>query len=87
MKHVSLSELNRRIDYRPRYALALLGPVFSLLLGISLYYFLIRDPPLETFYGVDLVGILDGFYWSMITMTVSMLRLRPSKPLQCRACF
>ena len=38
-------EVNRLINYSRRYTLALIGPVLVLLLGMSLHYCYIREPP------------------------------------------
>ena len=74
---LSIAEVNRRIDYTRRYALALVSPLLVLTCGVTFYYFAIRVPPDEdsgVFLGIDLVGIADGVYFATITMTV----LRPN---------
>lgn len=72
---LTIDEVNRRIDYRHRYILAMVSPVAVLMSGIGFYYFLIREPPEPdepyVYYGVHLMGVLEGFYFAVITMTVS----------------
>ena len=70
-----MEQINRSMDYTRRYALAMISPVTVLLAGVTFYYFAIREPPPEgdedaLFYGVDLLGLLNGLYYSVITMTV-----------------
>lgn len=72
-KKLSIVEINKRIDYSRRYFLALLSPIAVLLVGVAFYYFAIREPLVDasaTLYGVDLVGLVDAFYFACITMTV-----------------
>ena len=70
---MSILELNKRIDYSRRYVLALISPVTVLLIGISFYYFAIRPLPEDDapgmVYGIDSLGLLDGLYYAVITMT------------------
>ena len=98
--NLSMEEINKRINYTRRYALALIGPGFVLLVGMMLHYNAIRTPPDESaqddpvapflewigtvgenYLGVDgldrwlgwlsfdLFGLVDSFYWAVITMT------------------
>jgi len=95
--NLSMEEINKRIDYNRRYALALLSPLVVLFSGMTLHYGYIREPPdegatdeivlgvaewasstlglegLEAYLGFvayfDLVGLVDSFYWAVITMT------------------
>lgn len=79
---LTMDEINRRIDYRSRYMVALLAPLAVLIGGITVHYGFIREPPapdadvpmFEAYlrqFGVDIDinGLIDSFYWTMITMT------------------
>ena len=78
VKKLTLDEMNRRINYKLRYALALISPAFVLLAGITFYYFMIRPEPDPEYVidlmglpgtQLDLMGLCDGFYYAVITMT------------------
>lgn len=45
--NLSMEEINKRIDYNRRYALALLSPLVVLFSGMTLHYGYIREPPDE----------------------------------------
>ncbi len=91
---LSMEEINQRINYPRRYALALLSPLIVLISGMALHYHFIREPPsgddpikvwlaewaastlgLESLnetldaLGLDFGGLVDSFYWTIITMT------------------
>jgi len=93
---LSIEEVNKRINYTRRYALALLSPAVVLVSGMALHYNFIREPlgtgedafrlwasewaasnlGLEDVDAIiamvcplDLIGLIDSFYWAMITMT------------------
>ena len=74
---LSIEEINAKINYSRRYALALIGPGAVFAMGAALHYFAIREPSeygWDLSFGsglfiVDMPGLLDSFYWSIITMT------------------
>jgi len=82
--NLTMEEINAKIDYRSRYMVAMLSPLVVLISGIVVHYSFIREPPeidredvplLEALIlkyagiDVDMIGLIDSFYWSMITMT------------------
>ena len=74
---LSIEEINAKINYNRRYALALIGPGAVFAMGAALHYFAIREPSeygWDLSFGsgiliIDMPGLLDSFYWSIITMT------------------
>jgi len=85
-KHLSVTEINQRINYGRRYVLALLSPTIVLLTGIFFYYFAIRIPeeaePSGVLLGIDFAGLADGFYFAVITMTtIGYGDVTPSSPI------
>ena len=95
---LTMEQVNKLISYPRRYALALIGPLFVLLGGMTLHYQAIRDAPQDPYaywslsrslewllcakpeadncviltnydLRVDVNGLVDSFYWSVITMT------------------
>ena len=75
---LTMEEVNRRINYPRRYALALLGPLLVLLTGVLLHYFAIRDPADG---GGALDALTDAFYFSLITMsTIGYGDITPISP-------
>ena len=69
---LTIQEVNRLINYKRRYALALMGPTLVFSLGVLMHYTMIRetrrDP--DAWYGfLDWVGLIDACYWAIITMT------------------
>jgi len=81
---LTMEEINARIDYKSRYMVAMLSPMIVLVSGCVLHYTFIREVPeidredvpmieallLEsTGIDLDIIGLIDSFYWSMITMT------------------
>ena len=80
---LSVGEVNNMINYKRRYALALLGPVFVLFAGILMHYTMIREPSSDYSF-VDWLGLIDSFYWA-VSSTFSprpFARLRPSCPFR-----
>ena len=80
--NLTMDEINARIDYRSRYMVAMLSPLVVLIGGLTVHYGFIREPPapdrdipmLEVYlkdlgWDLDVVGLIDSFYWTMITMT------------------
>jgi len=82
--NLTMDEINRLIDYRSRYMIALLSPMVVLISGIIMHYSFLREAPAPdredvptieayllqyTGIDVDIVGLIDAFYWTMITMT------------------
>jgi len=82
--NLTMEEINRLIDYRSRYMIAMLSPIVVMISGIILHYSFLREaPPADrediptieayllqyTGIDVDIVGLIDSFYWTMITMT------------------
>lgn len=81
--NLTMEEINRLIDYRSRYMIAMLSPLVVFIGGILMHYMFLRDPlaadpmnvPMLQEYlrafgvDVDVVGLIDSFYWTMITMT------------------
>ena len=68
---LSMKEVNARINYRRCYILACVSPTFVCLIGMSIHYFMIREPiPVDDLtMGIDIMGLVDGFYWAIISMT------------------
>lgn len=71
---LSIEEVNRRVNYPRRYAVALVSPALVLLVGVVFHYSLIRTPapPLEPpadLAIVDWWSLVDGLYFSIISMT------------------
>ena len=78
---LTMEQINALINYRRRYAMAALGPVFVLLVGMNLHFFFIREAPpgelaalpyldeLGVDVRIDFLGWIDAFYWSLITMS------------------
>ena len=85
---LTMEQINRLMNYRQRYALALIGPGFVLVSGMCMHYTMIREAPssapaplvpslgpleaLEpalSYLAFDFDGLIDSFYWAVITMT------------------
>jgi len=77
---LTMEQINKLINYRRRYAMALLGPGAVLLMGLLLHQFFIHEPtadlaplPYLDRIGLELqldwVGWIDSLYWTVITMT------------------
>lgn len=75
---ISIEEINKKINYRRRYLLAMIGPFLVQCLGTAIYYFTIYEPDADRsmpfnipYFGVpiDLAGVADGMYWAVVTMT------------------
>ena len=82
--NLTMEEINAKISYGSRYSAAMLSPLAVLVGGIVVHYTTIWEPPevdpetvpivqeiLRDYAGVnvDVVGLIDSFYWAMITMT------------------
>ena len=74
---LTMDEINRRISYTGRYMAALLSPLVVLIAGMIMHYVTMREPTADEDaiiapilgYNIDVVGLVDSFYWAMITMT------------------
>lgn len=67
---LTIQEVNANINYQRRYMLALVIPAAVLVLGMAIFYFTIRVPAETYFLGLlDVVGIVDSFYWAVVTAT------------------
>jgi potassium channel subfamily K len=72
---LSVEEVNLKVNYTRRYVKALLPSGAVLIVGIVLHYMLIRQThssaslvEREQFF-FDWLGLLDSFYWTVVTMT------------------
>mmetsp|Transcript_4200 Transcript_4200/g.10911 ORF Transcript_4200/g.10911 Transcript_4200/m.10911 type:complete len:150 (+) Transcript_4200:844-1293(+) len=77
--NLTMEEINRLINYKRRYALALLGPGIVLLLGVWLHYSLIREPQGD-YLLIDWSGVVDSFYWAV------GMSFFPGSPAKDRVC-
>ena len=72
---LSVEEVNLKVNYTRRYVKALLPPGAVLIVGIVLHYMLIRQTHSSASLGeqghffFDWLGLLDSFYWTVVTMT------------------
>jgi len=66
---LTIMEINAKIDYRRRYVMALIIPACVLVAGVLIFYFTIRVPSDVVVWGIDCLGIVDAFYWAIVTAT------------------
>ena len=73
---LSIVEVNAKINYGRRYAVAMIGPIVVVLIGMIIHFFTMRTVPPDpayVFLGIDFMGIVDGMYWSVVTCSTSAL--------------
>lgn len=65
---LTMEQVNRRINYPRRYALALLGPGLVMVAGIKMHFVFINKLPFDSTENV-LKGLADSIYFTIITMS------------------
>ena len=71
---LTVQEVNAKINYGRRYAVAMIGPIVVVLIGMGIHFFTMRMVPPDpnyVFLGIDFMGLVDGMYWSVVTCSTS----------------